>query len=140
MAFCTFKWEEKMQFGIFKWYAVKRKCVIKVFLNSQKWKLVCWGFFSPQSSTSERNHFFLKSKVPRSHWGTLFQCPLGPACAGHGAVSGHGEDASTIQSSCLHFLLTLLDLIAPFGEGCEISEPSCPFVLSLPAYPAHPLE
>lgn len=34
-----------MQFGIFEWYAVKRKCVIKVFLNSQKWKLVCWGFF-----------------------------------------------------------------------------------------------
>lgn len=90
-------------------------------------------FFSPQSYTSERNHFFLKSKVPKSQF--VFQCLLYPACAGHGAVSGHGEDASTIQSSSLHFLLTLLDLRAPFEEGCELSEPSCPFCPLSPRLP-----
>lgn len=58
-----------------------------------------------------------------------------PVQEGHGAVSGHGEDASTTQSSSLHFLLTLLDLRAPFEEGCEISEPTCPFCPLSPCLP-----
>lgn len=88
---------------------------------------------SPRSYTSERNDFFLKSKVAKSLF--VFQCLLYPACAGHGAISGHGEDASTTQSNSLHFLLTLLDLRAPFEEGCEISEPSCPFCPLSPCLP-----
>lgn len=65
----------------------------------------------------------------------MFQCLLYPARSGHGAVSGHGEDASTTRSSSLHFLLTLLDPRASFEEGCEISEPSCPFCPLSPCLP-----
>lgn len=94
---------------------------------------VIFFFPPPQCYTSERNYFFLRSKVPKSQF--VFQCLLYPGCAGHGSVSECGEDASTIQSSSLHFLLTLLDLRAPFEEGCDISEPAFPFCPLSPCLP-----
>lgn len=96
-------------------------------------RVIFFFFFFPQCYTSERNYFFLRSEVPKSQF--VFQCLLYPGCAGHGAVSGHGEDASTTQSSSLHFLLTLLDLRAPLEEGCDISELAFPFCPLSPCLP-----